>query len=223
VILAASLFAYGGVLVASALVVVIAMRAHTLTLRRGVAIAAILVVTGAGVAGLRGSDISNYLSFLGIKPAPKSAQTQVETGSQRTMLGYIGLRIWDDHRWLGVGFERSANRYQPYLADAERKYPDQPPQAFPSAEHPWGVQSFWIQLLADTGIVGFLLGIATFATALVVALRAPTRLLQLKLVAAAWIIVAAGTWVGDGIVAGIPLQAVTWLGFGLAASAGGLE
>jgi hypothetical protein len=44
-------------------------------------------------------------------------------------------------------------------------------------------------------------------------------------VAAGFILVAAGTWNAAGIVAGIPLQAVTWLGLGLAAcvAAGGLE
>ena len=35
-------------------------------------------------------------------------------------------------------------------------------------------------------------------------------------VAAGWIFVAIGTWNAIGIVAGIPLDAVMWLGFGLA-------
>jgi Ca2+:H+ antiporter len=75
-------------------------------------------------------------------------------------------------------------------------------------------------------IVGNLLlvlGAATFAVGLALALRATRRQLLLGLVAAGWILVAAGTWIGEGIVAGIPLQAVTWLGFGLAATVGGLE
>jgi hypothetical protein len=33
------------------------------------------------------------------------------------------------------------------------------------------------------------------------------------------ILAAMGIWVGQGLVAGIPLDAVTWLGFGLAATA----
>jgi O-antigen ligase len=223
VILAASVFAYSGIVLAVIAFVLVARRAGTLTVRRVGALAAITVVVGAGVAGLRGSDISNYLSFLGVKPTPESAKTHVQTGPQRTMLAYIGLRIWKDHPWLGVGFERSGNRYQPYLADAQRKYPDQPPQAFPSPAHPWGVQNFWLQLLADTGVVGFLLGVATFATGLVLALRAPAGVRLIGLVAAGWILVAAGTAIGQGIVAGVPIQAVTWLGLGLAAAVGGLE
>lgn len=222
VALAASVFSYTGLLLATAACGLVALRARTLTLRRAAAVVAILAVVGAGVAGLRGSDISDYLSFLGVKPTPK-AQKHVETGPQRTMLGYIGFRIWRDHPWLGVGFERSANRYQPYLADTKRKFPGQAAQSYPSPAHPWGVQSFWIQLLADTGVVGFVLGVGTFAVGLALALRAHARNPLLALVAAGWILVAAGTWIGEGIVAGIPLQAVTWLGLGLAATVGGLE
>ena len=222
VVLAASLFSYAGGLFAAAACGLVALRGRTLTLRRAAAVVTILAVVGAGVAGLRGSDISDYLSFLGVTPAAKS-QRHVETGPQRTMLAYIGLRIWRDHPWFGVGFERSANRYQPYLADTKRKFPGQDAQSYPSPAHPWGVQSFWIQLLADTGVVGFVLGVGTFVVGLALALRAHARNPLLALVAVGWILVAAGTWIGEGIVAGIPLQAVTWLGLGLAATVGGLE
>ena len=139
------------------------------------------------------------------------------------MLAYIGLRIWQDHPWFGVGFERSANRYQPYLADTKRRFPNQAAQSYPSPQHPWGVQSFWIQLLADSVVVGFALGVGTFAAGLALALRAHARNPFLALVAVGWILVAAGTWIGEGIVAGIPLEAVTWFGLGLAATVGGLE
>jgi len=223
VMLAASVFSYGGQLLASAASVVVSYRAHLATARRIAAVAAVLVVVGGGVGFLRGGDISNYLSFLGVRPTPKSANSNVESGVQRTMLSYIGLRIWEDHPWFGVGFERSGNRYQPYLAAAKREFPDEPPLAFPSKIHQWGVQDFWLQLLADTGVVGFALGVATFATAITLAIRAPTHLLWLKLVAGGWVLVAAGTWIGEGIVAGIPLEAVTWFGFGLCATLGGLE
>jgi O-antigen ligase len=138
------------------------------------------------------------------------------------MLAYIGGRIWLDHPLLGVGFERSEDRYQPYLADAKRKFPNQPPQAYPSPQHEWGVQNFWVQTLADVGIVGLVLTVALFVLGLLLALRASARLVSLGLVAAGWILLAAGTWNAVGIVAGIPLQAVTWLGFGLAATVQGL-
>ena len=81
------------------------------------------------------------------------------------------------------------------------------------------MQNLWIQLLADVGIVGFALGVATFASGLWLALRTPRSALFIGLVAAGWILVAAGTWNAVGIVAGIPLEAVTWLGLGLAVAA----
>src|SRR5262249_50044680 len=158
----------------------------------------------------RGSDVSNYLSFLGITPASKTASTGVQTGSQRAMLLWIGWRIFEDHPVLGVGFQRSGNRYQPYLAAAKRKFPNQPAQAYPSPQNQWGVQNWWVQLLADTGIVGFALGVATFAVGLVLALRRAAGRSFYALVASGFILVAAGTWNAVGIVAGIPLDAVMW-------------
>jgi hypothetical protein len=219
VIIDASIFAYFGVVLAAIAALWVGSRTGTLTVRRAVAVASTLVVVGAGVYVLRGSDVTNYLSFLGIRPAAASKDSGVQSGSQRTMLAYIGLRIWEDHPLLGVGFDRSNNRYQPYLKAAKRKFPGQSTQSYPSAKNKWGVQNFWLQLLADVGIVGFALGVATFASALWLALRTPRKTLFIGLVAAGWILVAAGTWNAVGIVAGIPLEAVTWLGLGLAVAA----
>jgi hypothetical protein len=119
---------------------------------------------------------------------------------------------------LGAGFGRSIDRYEPYLDDARRRFPDSSPESFPSPENRWGVQNYWVQLLADVGVVGFVLGLAVFGTALALALRAPPAALATGAIAAGWILVAAGTWHGVGIVAGLPLQALTFLGFGLAAT-----
>ncbi len=222
VVLDASISVYSGVLLATLAVGVVARRSGTLDVRRIFAMAAILVVVGAGVDVLRGSDVGNYLSFLGIHTAA-TPSSDVQTGSQRVLLLYIGLRIWEDHPWLGVGFDRSANRYQPYLAAAKRRYPDNPPQAFPSPAHRWGIQNFWLQLLADTGIPGFVLGVGTFLAGLLAAFRSLRVNRFAALVAASWLLVAAGTWNAIGIVAGIPLDAITWLGLGLAVAAQCIE
>jgi hypothetical protein len=222
-ILAASVFAFSGLVLAAAAALLVGRRLGTLTRDRAALVAAIVVVVGVGTLALRSYDVTNFFSFLGIKQTSTSTSADVQTSSQRAMLAYIGLRIWTDHPLLGVGFERSTNRYQPYLAAAKRRFPDQPPQAYPTTAHPWGVQNYWVQLLADGGAAGFLLAAATFALALVLALRAPPPLAFFGLVAAGWVLVAIGTWNAVGIVAGIPLEAVTWLGFGLAAAAGGLE
>ena len=64
--------------------------------------------------------------------------------------------------------------------------------------------------------IGLVLWLAPFAFALVLALRANAP----PGAAAVFTILAAmGIWGGQGLVAGIPLDAVTWLGFGLAATA----
>jgi O-antigen ligase len=132
------------------------------------------------------------------------------------MLLWIGYRMWRDHPILGLGFERSNWDYAPYLPAARRKYPHQPPQAFPAPSHRWGIQNYYVELLADTGVVGFVLGVATFLTGIVVALKQARKPSFLALSAAGFILVAAGAWNAVGIIAGIPMDAVTWIGFGLA-------
>jgi O-Antigen ligase len=222
VAIGAQVLTYGGVVLMAIACVLLGRRAHTLTRARLVTIVVATALAGAGVLALRSYDTANFLRFLGIKPATANSNSTVQTGSQRTMLAYIGLRIWLDHPLLGVGFERSADRYQPYLADAKRKFP-QSAQAFPSPQHRWGVQNLWVQLLADMGIVGLAFGVATFAAGIVLALRAHAATAFAGAVALGWILVAVGAWTGLGIVAGIPLAAITWFGFGLAAvAAGGL-
>jgi O-antigen ligase len=220
-ILPASVFAYSGIVLAAILAAAIGRRAGTLSLRRGLAIAGILVVVGAGAFALRVSDVTDFLSFLG-KPTTSTPADAIQTGSQRVLLAYIGLRIWRDHPLLGVGFGRSTTGYGPYLADARRRYPDEAPSSFPSPRHAWGVQDFWLQALADVGVVGLVLALATFGVGLVLALRSTGAVGLAALVAACWILVAAATWNGLGIVAGNPLQALTWLALGLAATVGGL-
>jgi hypothetical protein len=222
-ILPASFFAFSGVVVAAMLASAVGRRAGTLTARRALALVAILAVVAAGIFELRGSDVTNFLSFLGNATPTKSEEENIQTGSQHVLLAYIGFRIWEDHPWLGVGLDRSTDRYQPYIADAKREFPDQAPSAFPSPQHRWGVQNFWVQTLADTGILGGALAVATFVSAFVLALRALSVARFYALVAASWILVAAATWIALGIIAGNPLQALTWLGFGLAATVGWLE
>src|SRR6266511_2560139 len=102
-VLGASIFAYGGIVLAAGFVVLAARR--RLTAFRAAAVAGIVAVVGAGVVALRSYDTSHFLSFLGIKKAAAESSEDVQTGSQRAMLGYIGVRLWRDHPLLGVGFE----------------------------------------------------------------------------------------------------------------------
>ncbi len=217
VVLSASVFVYAGVVLAAVTATAIGVRAGTLDARRVLSLAAIVVTIGGGVFALRVSDVTDFFSFLG-DSTTSASHDAVQTGSQRTMLAYIGLRIWQDHPFLGAGFGRSTDGYGPYLAAAKRKFPNEPLQAYPSPERRWGVQNFWVQLLADVGIVGFLLTVGTFAIALGLALRAPPGVTFFGVAAAGWILVAIGSWNAFGIIAGIPMMALMWLGFGLAAT-----
>ena len=47
---------------------------------------------------------------------------------------YLGLRVWLDQPLLGAGWQsiREQQVYEPFLADAHRRFPDQPEQAFPN-------------------------------------------------------------------------------------------
>jgi len=219
-ILPASVFAYAGVVVAGFVAALVGYRAGTLNGRRIVAIAAIVAVVGAGVYELRGSDVTNFLSFLGHASQTKSEEENIQTGAQHVLLAYIGLKMWEGHPWLGVGFDRSTDEYTPYLAAAKRRFPNQAPSAFPSPQHRWGVQNLWVQSLADTGVVGGALLLAAFVTALAFAVRALRASPFLGLVLTSWILVLAATWNAVGNVAGVPIAALTWIAFGLAAAVG---
>ena len=169
VIIDASVFVFLGTILAAVAAVLVGRRLGTLDPRaRGSPSRAILVVVGSGVYVLRGSDVSNYLSFLGDHaPTPSPPSTGVQTGSQRAMLLWIGWRIFEDHPLLGVGFERSATATSPISPRRSGSSRTSRRRPIPSPQNQWGVQNFWVQLLADTGVVGFALAVATFATGLV--------------------------------------------------------
>jgi hypothetical protein len=179
--------------------------------------AAVVAVVAAGVFTLRAGDFEQFLKFLHVKSEERTS-VGVETYSHHTLLAYIGYRIWRDHAVAGAGWQASDEpaTVDPILPAARRKFPDVSPIAFPTREHEWGVQNAYVQSAADLGLIGLTLWLAPFALALVLALRAnapPGAVATFALLAAM------GVWGGQGLVAGIPLDAVTWLGFGLAATA----
>jgi hypothetical protein len=185
---------------------------------RDIAVSGIVVgVVAIGVLVLRAGDFENFLRFVHLKG--KEAQTSdIQTYSHHTLLAYIGYRIWHDHPIVGAGWQASTDPevVDPQLPAARKKFPDVAPLAFPTREHEWGVQNAYVQAAADLGLIGLVLWLAPFALALVLALRANA---PPGAVAAFAILSAMGIWGGQGLVAGIPLAAVTWLGFGLAATA----
>lgn len=177
----------------------------------------VVAIVGAGVLILRAGDFEHFLRFVHLK-GRETQTSNIETYSHHTLLAYIGYRIWRDQPVAGAGWQASnePETVDPQLPAAHRKFPDVAPLAFPTREHEWGVQNAYIQSAADLGLIGLLLWLAPFALGLLLALRANA---PPGAVATFTVLAAMGIWVGQGIVAGIPLDAVTWLGLGLAATA----
>jgi O-antigen ligase len=170
------------------------------------------------VLTLRAGDFEQFLRFLGAKQEERSTRSDVQSYSHHTLLAYIGYRIWLRHPLAGAGWQASGEHpaYAPELPDAHRKFPDVAPLAFPGPGHEYGVQNGYIQVLADLGVVGLVLWLATFAAGLVLALGANA---PPGAVAAYGLLTAMGIWAAQGLVAGLPLDALTWLGLGFAATA----
>ena len=199
-----------GLLVASA-------RRRPLVARDFAVTGACVAFVAAGVLTLRAGDFEHFLRFLHLK-GRETQTNNIETYSHHTLLAYIGYRIWRDDPVAGAGWQASTEpaTVDPVLPAAHAKFPDVSPLAFPTREHEWGVQNAYIQSAADLGVVGLVLWLLPFALALVLALGANA---PPGAVATFAVLAAMGVWLGQGLVAGIPLDAVMWLGFGLAATA----
>jgi hypothetical protein len=214
IVISGAMTAVIGMWLAVAAVALVASRRRTLTRRAALGVATAAVLVTLGTAGIRGTALKDFAAFLGITQNPTPGA--VESYSQRTVLGYIGWRIFRTEPITGVGYQGSSEEwaYGPQLAAARSRFPSQPAAAFPSPAHPWGVQNLPLQTLADLGLIGFVVLAALFGIGLWLGVRgASTR--AAPLVGVAWLLIAAGVWNGLGIVPGIPLAALTWLGFGL--------
>jgi O-antigen ligase len=207
----------------AALVVVLFVR-HELEPRRIAAVAAAGAVVLAGAVSIRGSDLDAFARFLGASTTKQQVQpVKVQTYAHRTLLAWIGYEIWKGNPVLGVGWEGSLEpaNFEPYLPAAHRHFPDEAPLAFPSAapDRRYGVQNVWIQALADLGLVGLALWGAVFAAAAWLAGRASVRAgSTTALLGLLWTALLVWLWTAQGYVAGIPLDALTWLAFGFAAT-----
>jgi O-antigen ligase len=206
-----------GLLTALVVLAIVVWLRGELELRRAGAVAAVAAVVVAGAVAIRGSDLDAFARFLGASPgAEPDNPAKVQTYAHRTLLAWLGFEIWKDHPVLGVGWEgsREPASFAPYLPRAHERFPEEPPLAFPSAapERRYGVQNVWVQALADLGVVGLALWTAMFAVAAWLAVRLR------NLVALSWVALLVWLWTAQGFIAGIPLDALTWLAFGLAAT-----
>ena len=214
----AGLLGIAGALGAAA---VVALGRRTGRRALGAAAASVLAAALLLVA-FRGNDLDDFLRFAGVlDPKQEQEEPGVETYSHRTLLAYLGLRIWVDHPIAGAGWQASGE-YElvgRYLPDARKRFPDVPDEAFPRPGRRYGVQNAWVQSLADLGVVGLLLFGGLLAAGFWLAERRALRTGAWTALAAAGIlVVVAGVWTAQGLVAALALDSLMWLGLGLAAS-----
>jgi len=223
-VLAGSTAGVIGVLPALAVAAFVAARRGRATRAAVAACAASALLGTVGVVALRAGDFGHFFGFLGLRHTSASASKNIETYPQRTLLTYIGLRIWLHHPIVGAGFEAS-NEYSVFkreLPAAHKRFPHVARIAFPSASHAYGVQDLYVQTLADLGVVGFALLAALFGSGLWLAFgsafRAQPEVAFVGLLGGFWLVLSLGLWAAEGIIAGVPLDALTWLAFGAAAT-----
>ena len=67
---------------------------------------------------------------------------------------------------------RRAEVFEPYLADARARFPDEP-ESFPGPDYELGVRNLYVQMLADAGVIGLALLLATAFGGLVLCCARP--------------------------------------------------
>jgi O-antigen ligase len=226
VILAAALASILGLALAAAAALAVLAWRGLLSRRRALVAALVGIALLGAAAGVRHKDIAEYARFSSGN-AHRTAG-HVETYAQHELLAYIGWRIFADHPLAGVGFQGSSeqHRVRPYLADAHRRFPNESPEAFPSAAHPWGIQDLFLQVLADAGIVGLVLLALLYGSGLRAG-AAASRVASLDAATPGtlgllWLALTLGLWTSQGWLAGIGLDALTWWGCGFAATGAAL-
>jgi hypothetical protein len=214
VILSGAMTAVLGMWLAVAAVLLGARVLRALNTRRSLAVVGVALIVTAGTASMRADTIERFAEFVGLRE--KTVDTGIESYAHRTLLAYIGGRIWLDRPITGVGWQASSEEwaYGPFLDDARARFPDEPDQAFPSPEHPWGIQLLYLQVAADLGIAGIVVLLALAATGIATGIRG-IRSSPVALCGLGWLLVTVGVWSGIGLVSGLPLGALTWLSFGL--------
>ena len=214
VVLSGAMTAVLGLWLALAAVLLGARAVSALRGRRALALVGVTLLVTAGTATMRADTIERFAEFIGLRE--RVADTGVESYAHRTLLAYIGGRIWLDRPVTGVGWQASSEEwaYAPFLDDARARFPGEPDQAFPSPKHPWGIQLLYLQVAADLGLAGIVVLLALAAAGVAAGIRG-IRSSPAALCGLGWLLVAAGVWTGIGLVSGLPLGALTWISFGL--------
>ncbi|MSO57783.1 MAG: hypothetical protein EXQ77_01945 [Thermoleophilia bacterium] len=214
IVLSGAMTAVVGLWAALVAVLVVARRAGAL--RRGAAMVtlSLALAATAGTALMRTDSITDFAAFLGLRD--RVEDTRVDSYAHRTLLAYLGGRIFLSHPLTGVGWNGSREEwaYSPFLDDARRLFPAEPEEAFPSPERRWGVQNMYLQVAADLGLAGLAALVALGAAGLVAGFRAAAHS-RAAMLGTGWLLAVGGVWLGNGLVAGIPMLALTFLALGL--------
>jgi hypothetical protein len=212
-------------LVPAVLIVLAVAARHRLLGRRMVMLAlTTAAIASVGVLALRAGDFSQFLRFAGVKKAQANTSSNIQTYSQRTLLAYLGVRIWVRHPIVGVGWQGSTEDavVVPELPAAHRRFPSLAPLAFPGPGHEYGIQILYLQALADLGVIGLILTLAWLVVPAIAgaraALRGPPGVAWIATIGVSWLVLAMGLWTALGFVAGVPLDALTWLAIGTVAA-----
>jgi O-Antigen ligase len=219
-VLAGSTAGIIGLAPAALIVAAVAVRRGRATRMSVAACLAAVLLASVGVVALRAGDFGHFFRFIGARHENAAAAKNIQTYSQRTLLAYIGVRIWLHHPVVGAGWQAS-NEFSVFgreLPAARRRFPHLAPIAFPSARHPYGVQDLYVETLADLGIVGLTLLVGLFGSGIWPAAKlafGPAPDAFIGLLALFWLVASLGLWTATGLIAGLPLDALTWLAFGV--------
>jgi hypothetical protein len=213
-ILAAPLAGVLGLALGVGALLVLARRLRPYPTRRALAAVALVALVAVGTLAMRSETLTDFFRFL----SSDEDTTHIESYSQRTLLLYIGGRVFLDHPLIGVGLRGSEEpaAFEPYLEDARKRFPTAAESAFPNSQNKWGVQSLYVQTLADLGVVGGALLVGLLAAAFALARRATTT--APGVIGLVWLLLCVGLWGAQGLVAGVPLAALTWFAVGFLVS-----
>jgi hypothetical protein len=211
-VLGAALASLLGLYIGAAVMLALHALTRRLTLRDlAVTVVVVGLVTG-GTLSLRAGDLGFLQSWFG-KPASHPGQ-YASSWSQRLIYTYVGGRIFLAHPVLGTGWwgDLPPKEFDPYLADARRRFADQPPHYFPPPDKPYIPQQTYDEVLYELGAVGgvlFLALLVSLGRAAVRAARAGQA--AASTVPAAWFAASLGALAGEGFFGGTPLAATFWL------------
>ena len=155
VVIAGAMTTVLALLLAGALALIFMVARKTFSAARALAIGGLLLAITLGTLSLRSGDVADFVGFLGKQD---EASGDIQSYSQRTVLAYIGLKIFLDHPLTGVGWQASELpvNFEPHLDAARARFPEVSEEALPSDRHRFGIQNAYVQAAADLGIVGLL-------------------------------------------------------------------